>query len=164
MSATVAERVRSLPCIAVNDAFRLAPWARALVAGDRAWWKHTPDALAFAGDKWCATDCPGTRKIAPTLGSHINSGLHGLERAVRHYGATRVLLCGVDLCGKHFFGDHALPLKNPEAARFQLFRAQFETYARTIRGRVEVVNCSPISTLECFPKVALEEALECATA
>jgi hypothetical protein len=96
------------------------------------------------------------------VGTHSNSGLRALDLAIRHYGAKRVLLLGVDLVGKHYHDDHALPLKNPDAERFALFRAQFTSYAARVPHYVEVLNCSAISTLTCFPKCALSEALELA--
>lgn len=44
------ERVKGrFHVIAVSDAFRLAPWADALVSADAAWWKAHPDAKDFAG-------------------------------------------------------------------------------------------------------------------
>lgn len=75
-----------------------------------------------------------------------------------------MLLIGVDLGGKHCHPDHPEPLGNPNEDRFALFRRQFEKYAAAhIPAGVEVLNCSPVSTLECFPKVSLDEAL-CVTA
>jgi len=71
-----------------------------------------------------------------------------------------VLLLGVDLAGAHYHPDHPPPLKNPDAARFTLFRAQFAAYAAQLAHTVEVINCSPSSTLECFPRCTLDEALE----
>jgi hypothetical protein len=37
--------------IAINDAFRLAPWADVLYACDWQWWKANPEAYDFAGLK-----------------------------------------------------------------------------------------------------------------
>jgi hypothetical protein len=165
-SPALYARVRHLSCIAVNNAYLDAPWARALVANDAAWWRVHPEARAFPGEKWC-----GNRNVAglkwmpssPGVGTHSNSGLRALDLAIRHYGAKRVLLLGVDLAGAHYHADHPPPLKNPDAVRFALFRGQFADYARQARD-IEVLNCSPISTLECFPKCTLEDALEVATA
>lgn len=156
ISRELVARVRHLPCIAVNDAYTLAPWAFALVGGDAAWWRAHPEAFAFAGDRWCASPYPGTQTLR-ALPPHTNSGLHALDRAIR-YGARQVLLLGVDLCGKHFFGDHVAPLKNADAVRFELFRKQFAAYP--VPKGVDVVNCSPSSSLHCFPKCTLDEALE----
>jgi hypothetical protein len=159
-------RVRELPCIAVNNAYLDAPWARALVANDATWWRNHPQARTFAGEKWCGDQTVKYVQWMPpkgVCGTHSNSGLRALDLAIRHYGATRVLLLGVDLCGTHYHGDHPLPMQNPDADRFALFRRQFETYARGLPDSITVLNCSPVSTLECFPKCSLDQALEVAT-
>jgi hypothetical protein len=159
-------RVRHLPCIAVNNAYVDAPWARALVANDAAWWGVHPEARAFPGEKWCGNrHVAGLKWMAPAAGcgTHSNSGLRALDLAIRHYGAKRVLLLGVDLVGAHYHPDHPAPLKNPDAVRFALFRGQFADYARQVRD-IEVLTCSSISTLDCFPKCTLDAALEVATA
>jgi hypothetical protein len=166
MSPALMLHVKHLPCIAVNNAYRDAPWARALVGNDAAWWREYPDALAFAGEKWCGNKYTrGTYWLPPTewTGTHSNSALCALDLAIRQYCASRVLLLGVDLIGRHYHADHPSPLKNPDAARFTLFRQQFAAYALQLPDDVEVLNCSPISTLECFPKCTLDQALEVAT-
>lgn len=168
MSSEIATRVRHLSCIAVNNAYELAPWAKALVGGDAAWWKQKPEAQTFQGDKWCSTTAVdkhhrkylNVRRLPKhfALGSQTNSGLLALNCAITVYGAKRVLLFGIDLVGKHYHADHPKPLGNPDENRFQLFRAQFADYAQLIKG-IEVLNCSPISTITCFPKCTIEEAL-----
>jgi hypothetical protein len=159
----VVARVRDLPCVAVNNAYLLVPWARALVANDAGWWRQYPEAKSFPGDRWCGSEIRDTqwmRKGERGLSTHTNSGLRGLDVAVSVYGAKLVLLIGVDMVGKHFHGDHPRPLSNPDAARFAFFRKQFNKYAKEALPRdVKVLNCSPISTLECFPKVSIDEAL-----
>lgn len=155
------ERVRELPCIAVNNAYELAPWARALCANDAAWWRMHPQARTFAGDRWCGSKVAGLRWMPPArlCSTHSNSGLRALDLALHHYGARRVILLGVDMTGAHYHPDHPAPLGNPNAIRFALFRIQFGNYAKQLRN-VEVLNCSPITALDCFRKCTLDEALE----
>lgn len=161
-----ADRVRDLPCVAVSDGFKLVPWARALVACDSNWWRETPGAKQFPGERWCANGAPGVPRIYspnPCICTQTNSGLLGLDYAVRK-GATRVLLLGIDMHGTHFFGPHnSKRMRNTTPARFEFFREQFAAYVREMPTGVAVVNCSPISALTCFPKMTLDEAL-CATA
>lgn len=161
LTPAAVARVRHLPCIAVNNAWELAPWAQALCANDAAWWRVHPEARAFAGDQWCGSKVDGIQWMKPArhCSTHSNSGLRALDLAIHHYGATQVLLLGVDLAGPHYHPAHPAPLGNPNAVRFALFRNQFDNYAKHVRG-VEVVNCSPISTLDTFPKCSLDEALE----
>lgn len=157
----VVAKVRHLPCVAVNDAFRIAPWAHALVACDDKWWKANPDALEFIGEKWSSTpvrfsDAVG-RMRGPGIQANTNSGLLGLYYAVGQ-GAGRVLLLGVDMKGSHYFGPH-LNRPNTEPHRFAIFMEQFRDATKRI-GDCEVINCNPDSALEVFPRMKLEEALE----
>jgi len=162
VSPALMQRVRHLPCLAVNNAWVDAPWSRALVANDAAWWRLHPQALQFAGDKWCSSKVAGVGWLPPRrlCSSASNSGLRALDLAIHHYGATRVLLLGIDLTGPHYHPDHPAPLGNPTAARFALFHTQFANYAREHLRGVEVLNCSPVSTLSCFPKCSLTDALQ----
>jgi hypothetical protein len=164
-TAEIVERVRDLPCIAVNNAYLLAPWARAIVANDAAWWRQHPEATAFAGDRWCGSDIRAAQWMRPARGlmQGTNSGLRALDVAVFTYVAKRVLLIGVDLVGRHFHGEHKPPLGNPDAVKFALFRTQFKRYAKEHLAGVEVLNCSRVSTLDCFRKASIDEAL-CAPA
>jgi len=160
----VVSRVRHLPCVAVNDAFRIAPWARVLVAADEAWIRKNPDAIEFAGEKWCNNETRGTFPRLPkreAIYTNTNSGLLGLVFAMDR-GAERILLLGVDMKGTHYFGRYRNGLVNSpdEPGRFEFFIKQFRDFAPRIRKGVEVINCNPDSALDVFPKMTLDEALE----
>lgn len=154
----VVAKVRHLPTVAVSDAFRIAPWARAVVACDGNWWRKNPDALAFQGEKCCANgDAKGvSRMVGAGIYTNTNSGLLGLHYAVWK-GATRVLLLGIDMRGTHYFGPHK-SLPNPTPERFALFIEQFRDASKRI-GNCEVINCNPDSALDVFPRMTLDEAL-----
>ena len=163
MSQAIADQTYGRCCVvAVSDSWRLAPWADALVSTDAAWWKSHPDAVAkFAGKRFGLMPSfrPVTGVERLTIATtHTNSGLFGAMVAVL-LGAKRVLLCGVDLnCpGEHFFGRHPAPLKPTTAARMEEFKRQFIRYQP--RG-VEIINCSPSSALECYPKGELSSWLK----
>lgn len=154
LTAEQVEKVRGLRTIAVSDAYKLAPWAEALVSVDKAWWlHHQPE---FAGKRYSLMPVPGmeTERITG-MTADTNSGLRGIERAVLE-GATRVLLLGFDLGGTHFFGPHPDRLKNTPPHRFEVFKKQFAGYQP--RG-VQIINCTPGSALKCYPAMTLEEAL-----
>lgn len=162
VSQAVADRVRHLPTVAVSDGFRLAPWAVALVAADRGWWMETKDAHTFPGERWCPDPHPQpyAQRILPLRGisTSTNSGLLGLDYWVRR-GAKRILLLGIDMHGTHFFGKHE-KLQNTSPGRFDIFKWQFHVYAEErLPKDVEVINCSPISALDVFPKMSLDDAL-----
>jgi hypothetical protein len=146
-SREVVEKVRGCGIVVVvNDIFRWAPWADALVANDRSWWHANPDALEFKGRKFCGQRQPGTEAIRPTLhfpgGS--NSGLQGMRVAWQHFGATRILLCFFDMHGTTQSGR----------TNFKGFRKQFARWPGC-----EVINCTPGSALKRFPFMDLDEAL-----
>jgi hypothetical protein len=145
--------------VAVSNAYRLAPWADAMVSCDASWWKNNREALDFEGRKFTiAPDWQGFPDLErfPGITSGTNSGLLGLMVAVK-LGATRILMLGFDMHGTHFFGAHPLPLRNPSRDRFEVFKRQFGKYQP--RG-VEILNCTPDSHLMAYPKMDLAAALE----
>lgn len=160
MSQAVADQVKGkCKVVAVSDAWRLAPWADALASTDSGWWKAHPEAANFEGLKFGAM--PSFRSVPKverlSIVTHTNSGLLGLMVAV-NLGAKRVLLCGVDLNqpGEHFFGRHLMPLKATTPQRMEVFKQQFRNYRP--RG-IEIINCSPSSDLDCYPRGTLEDCL-----
>jgi hypothetical protein len=164
------------PAIAVSDAFRLAPWADILYSCDAAWWLHPKnvDALKFGGTKVTLDDSlalpqvkllrnSGTEGFDPNpecLRTGNNSGYQALEIPV-HAGARKILLCGFDMHGTHFFGEHPDGLRNTDPTVFQrAFIPQFEKLAPILAGMgVDVVNCNPNSALKCFRFGNLEDEL-----
>lgn len=139
--------------VVVSDAYKLAPWADALVSQDRAWWKHHPEALEFAGRKFIGVPPDTIRGVEQAdrtgiITSGTNSGLLGCHVAVSVFGATRLLLLGMDMQGSHFFGPHPAPLKNTKPERFKVMCEQFKRWQH--KG-VEVINCNRSSALTCFP-------------
>lgn len=140
--------------IVVNDAWKLAPDAEALCANDAAWWnENLKNGLgAFQGRRFCTRDVRGVEKVRCELGIETgsNSALLGLHVAIKVFGATRIVLYGVDMHGTHYFGRHKT-LPNTAPHRFEIFKRQFAEYAKRIPKGIEVLNASPISTLACFP-------------
>lgn len=152
MSQAVADSVRGrCRAVVVSDAWRLAPWADALVSGDAAWWRAHPDALTFAGRRFAAVEVPGVEIVPGQSG--INSGLIAVKVAFTYLKARTVRLYGFDMHGDHFFGRHPEPLNNPGERQFMNFRNQFARY----RAPGRIINCTPGSALTCFP-FELEEA------
>lgn len=144
------QAVRHLPCVAVSNAYLKAPWAVALASADKRWWVHyQPE---FEGPKYSVAVVSGTEQVKLVSGS--NSGLLGMEVAVM-LGATSLLLLGFDMHGTHFFGKHPTPLKNTEPHRFEQFKRQIAGFRK-----VPVINCTPNSALDCFPKMDLQCALK----
>jgi hypothetical protein len=156
MSQEIADAVRwKCKVVAVADCYRLAPWADALVAHDRNWWREYPDALHFAGRKFCGWECDGTELLSfdVRLGTGLNSGLQG-ARVAAMLGASRILLLGFDMHGAHFFGEHPAALPKTTPSRMQEHIRQFDRW----RGP-ELVNCTAGSALTQFRMSTLEQEL-----
>ena len=173
MSLTVAHQVRlaGIPAIAVNDTYQLAPWANMLYAADEAWWARHPGALDFRGLKVSVGTIKGVLHIEQSsvvagfdpnpdrICTGSNSGYQALHIAV-HAGAKRILLCGFDMRGDHWFGRHPRELANTNEVLFARFRRNFGILAPILVKRgIEVVNCTPGSALTCFQTMGLGDAL-----
>lgn len=151
-----AHEVGRCKAVAVSNAYQLAPWADAMVANDMKWWRQHPEALKFAGRKYCGADIKGTERLPPVpmFPSGTNSGLQGMRVALI-LRATRIILLGLDMRGTHYFGRHPSPLKNPSPADFQRMLVQFTRW----KSNAEVINCSPGSALTCFKTATLADVL-----
>lgn len=178
MSQETADYIRDkCRVIAINDNYRLAPWADILYAADHPWWRvHHGNTKAFMGRKvtigtgiefsdvyYLENGGYGGFDIRPT---HVRTGKNSGYQAIHvamHLGAKRVLLCGFDMReidGKrHWFGDHPKGLNKEQP--FGLWLSLFNMLVSHANARgVEIVNCTPKSALHCFKKQRLEEALE----
>lgn len=142
--------------IAVSNAYQLTPWADALVSHDKNWWENHRDAEKFAGRKFAGSQIHGIERLDTTacFPSGCNSGLQAMRVAHEKFGATHIVLLGVDMRGTHYFGPHPHPLRNTTDKRFQAHIAQFSKW----RG-CPVTNCSPGSALTQFPMKDLDEVL-----
>ena len=182
LTAQVAEQCVGQHVVAVNDAYRLLPWAEVLYACDPDWWDVHHGCPGFAGEKWSSHD-PGNNNdklaIATRYGLRLVGGRDGegfsLDPSVINYGsnsgfqainlailmgAKRILLVGFDMHTRgprHFFGDHPEPLSN--YMKFETLVPFFSRAAKLLPPSIEIVNCTPGSALDCFPMMALEEAL-----
>lgn len=169
MSQEVANRVKaaSIPTIAINNTALLAPWSEIFYACDYSFWiYHASWALNHAGLKvTCDDSVPfeqvmclrntGTSGFDSDPGcirTGNNSGYQSLHLAI-HAGAKRILLCGYDMKGDHWFGKHPPQLADADAnVHRNMFIPEFEKLAPQIPWLgVEVINCTPGSALRCFP-------------
>lgn len=104
-----------------------------------------------------ATTPHAERVRVDALGAVVNSGVLGLECAVRA-GAKRILLLGADMHGSHFFGPYTNGLRNTAPHQRAQHMKQYAAWASLNRG-VEVLNCTAGSALCCFPLADLDESL-----
>ena len=94
------------------------------------------------------------------IGGGRNSGFQALNLVVQ-FGASRVILAGYDMKGQHYYGRNRWPRAgNPTDDAMKNWAAIMGRSAPVLeRMGVSVVNVSPDSALECFPKMTLQEAL-----
>lgn len=173
-----------VPVIAINDAHRLAPWSDVLYSSDRTWWKYYEGVPSFAGVRIgigsAAGKCNRFHGLATEIAVMRNTGLEGLEldptglRTARnsgysainlavHFGAARILLLGYNMGFRngraHWFGDHPTSLSQNESL-FATHRQSFEQLIEPLRSLgVEVINCTPETSLNTFPVRPLREVL-----
>jgi hypothetical protein len=167
-------RGRVTATIAVNMAYKLAPWADVLYGCDGSkFWKWQKGVPSFHGLKYAMTrnaygiptlrnaGDPGLSLDPAALCTGQNSAYQSVGIA-RHFGAKRIILLGVDMKRgpkgqKHFQGgDHQDGSQPP----FRLCLSLWATIVAPLQAQgIEVINCTPNSALTVFPCRALREAL-----
>lgn len=162
--------------VAINAAYKLAPWAFALYCADKKFIDWEDGCPSFKGMKFSieshdTTTRPGWQVLRNTgfeglatepnaLRTGFNGGYQALNLAM-HLGAKRCLLLGYDMQGDasgrcHWHAEHPDGKVSPYAQ----FIAAFDTIVQPLKDAgVEVINCTPVSALTCFPFMSLREAL-----
>lgn len=162
----------------VNDCHRLAPWADDLYACDLKWWDYHAGVPQFTGRKWTINKDAalkyGLNYVAPGRSSDVfimhesklalgsNSGYQVINLAAQH-GAKRIILLGYDMkktaAGKvHWFGDHPEAIKME--SRYSAWCLNYDRLAPAIaRHKIEVINCTRDSALNCFSKKILQDII-----
>jgi hypothetical protein len=158
--------------IAVNDAYRWAPWADVLYACDQKWWRWHKGAPDFLGLKYTLqpeaaafhrvqvlrqTGTDGLDLNPTGLRTGKNSGYQAINLAV-HLGARRIVLLGYDMRGDKTSGDHCFG-RHPDGSRppFALCLPKFKTLVAPLAAAgVEVINCTRVTALMAFPRQPLE--------
>lgn len=180
LTAAQVNRTRGqhLRTIAVNDSYKLAPWADLLYFCDPVWWSWHRAALKGCEDRIVRLESPehdggdprirviknygedGLVEARDGVMNGRNSGYQALHMAV-HLGATRILLLGYDCKRgpngqKHWFGEHPNNSHQPVRDWTRLFNAVAPLLEQ--RG-IEVINCSPDTALQCFKREPIESLL-----
>lgn len=175
MNRADADAVRHLPRIAINLTARLAPDAL-LYGSDSPFWAAYPDLMELPGEKVCVEQRVGMYpNVPPGVKVLRNLGLEGLSNGGGIYvgdnsgyaainlaaaaGAKRILLLGMDMTGGHWHGPHKT-LGNPTPGQFEKWRRRMDRLAVWLmEAGIEVINCSPVSAIECFKRRPLSECL-----
>ncbi len=161
--------------IAVNDAYRMTPWADAIYACDDRWVTWHKGVPEFQGLKYSMTvtkkwaewrrmrndGLEGLCLSPDGLRTGRNSGYQAINLAV-HLGAKRIVLLGYDMSRdkngrSHFFGEHP---RRATPSPYHSFVKCFDSLVKPLaKLGVEVVNCSRRTDLKVFPRMELAEAL-----
>jgi hypothetical protein len=166
--------------IAINDAFRFAPWADCLYFCDQRWWdKRSLDVRASFTGKYLVTlenRIYGVKRIRNTgeLGMETdpaglrhghNSGYQCINLAV-HFGVSRIVLYGYDM-RVHGNQTHAIEgVRQQNATDFdRLLRDKmlpaFDSLVQPLaNANAQVLNATPGSRLRCWPIVDLRTAID----
>lgn len=168
--------------IGVNNAYVLGPWIDCLFFGDCSWYLvHRPEIAKWPnlkvtccprfgnkpqnkceGIKFLAKDSERRQGISLNPGKvswNSNSGAAAINLAV-HFGVKRILLLGFDMVGMgkghHWHKGHGAKKAPPYPRHLKGF-PQIAEDAKNIG--IEILNVSPNSVIESFPRVCLKDVL-----
>lgn len=127
---------------------------------DRVWWGAYREEVSLNFPGRCCTpvrNITGTERV-DSFGTQ-NSGAGAIALAIS-YGAQRVILLGYD-CQRtdgraHWHVDHPAGLGN--AGSVDKWPNQFRLLASRF-PKIEIVNCTRDTALDCFPRRLLEDFL-----
>lgn len=153
-----------LPVIAVNSTWRAVPDCTHIYAGDLRWWDVNTPLLPEGPERWScclrAHTRYGVNQFPTNTSDTFNSGQRGILLA--HWlGATTIILLGFDCSiqnGSHWHGDHS-GLDNPTAANIKRWHGEFGRVAQQLHGKANIINSSRETSLRCFRRMPLQEAL-----
>lgn len=184
LTQAIADQCGGQRIVAVNDAYRLFPFADVLYACDAGWYDLHAGCRDFRGERWTSHSLsPKNDKtmVADRLGLRVIEGRDGIgfsrDPAHVHYannsgfqavnlallwGADPVVLVGFDMRAidkrTHFFGNHKAPLR--DGGQYGKWAANFAKAAEMLwHPRPTIINATPGSALTCFPIMSLAEAL-----
>ena len=173
--------------IAINDGYKLAPWADILYACDNQWWRWHNGAPDFKG--WKITHEQVVRYESMLEGKDVpdpipydldyivsngelgfdnkqdrikhggNGGYQALQIALK-LGASKIILVGYDMhakSGKSHWFGEH-PNGNQGSGRYKRWIECYEDLADRINHN-HIYNCTPDSALECFQKEGLKDVL-----
>lgn len=167
--------VKSMNCtvIAVNDCWKMAPWADFLYACDARWWDFNNGVPQFSGNKISLEKTKykdvlsmkqgerlGLSYEWPILCTGYNSGYQAVNLAIL-LGAKKVILLGYDMKykngKKHWFGDHK-ELQNPIENKLRKWAKYFKSIKDNLKNGEIIINCTRETAIDCFPIISLKEA------
>lgn len=168
--------------IAVNNSWRLAPWADVLYGCDFSWWRKQNGVPGFKGikvsqDRKCPRMYPEIKTVncvrgyetsgkmvaqRGSIGWGGNGGFQAVNLGIQ-FGSKKIVLVGFDMRidkGLHWHGKHEDGLHNPHNGQVERWRKALDAAKPSLDAAgVRVINCSQVSALIAYPKMKFEDAL-----
>jgi len=168
------ERLKDKYVIAVNRSYQKIPWAQIVYFTDKRFFGWFPDLISHKGLKisggkvghpdiinYRFTGAGGIDLNSGCLRHGNNSGYAAINLAIQ-FGAKIVILLGFDMEIKetsHWHEGYSITTR-PHA--YDKMIPHFDSLAEQAKKLgVTILNASPESRLEAFPKITLEQALLC---
>lgn len=180
----MVDSLKGKPTIAVNMSYRNAPWASVLFYADRRWWdreyaERLKELMSFEGlivttdttehsrllhlKRVVPTTAKNGMATAPDTISMERTSLQGAMNLCYHFGAKRIVLLGADNRdapnGRIHHHDEYPWVRHNESWDIKSEQMGYGAAALQRLG-VEVINCSPVSTLKYWPIRALADVLK----
>src|SRR5262245_45630751 len=181
---SLKDRIRT---VAINESHQLAPWADVLYSCDRLWWEMRHAAVKdFKGlkvtqDPQAAMSWPELKRIRlrdsrpgqyiqhllldewGVVGSGQGSGFQ-VVNWMAQLSVKGMALLGFDGCmidnRLHWHGRHEGRLNNPNQSTFLGWKQWMENAAPKLRELgIDMINCSMVSTIGCFPRLSVADTL-----
>lgn len=175
--------LKKVRVMAIKKSFELVPFADVVYGCDAPWWISVQGLPKFNGLKLAWEDRAigqqyGIKKVkipdikcdkilldeTGTVGAGGNSGFQAINLVIQ-FGAKRILLVGFDANGtygnEHWYGRNtAWQMNNPDEYNYIRWRKALEGVAAHIADLgVEIINTSRDSSIKCFQKMSIEDAL-----
>jgi hypothetical protein len=175
-----------LRVVVINESHQLAPWADVLYSCDHLWWamRHFMwkdfKGLKVTPDPGAVLQFPELKKINlrnwhnpvrhflmdewGEVGSGQGSGFQ-VVNWLAQVAVKGMALLGYDGCTidnkLHWHGRHEGRLNNPNQSTFLGWKQWMENAAPKLQElNIEMVNCSMVSTIGCFPRHSVEDILK----
>lgn len=162
--------------IAINESYRMCPWADVLYACDLTWWNYRKGVKEFDGKKY-TIDYLASQKFnlihVPSqrcdfiIGEKYisvgrNSGYQALSIAA-NMGFKEIILLGFDYgfgLKTHWHGDHPQGMHHNHID-FDGWNAEMEKAASKLKeASIRVINCSRETSIKCFERMSVFDIIE----
>lgn len=170
-----------LRVVTINESWQLAPWADALYSCDAKWWRLRKNewknfqGLKITADEIAIREFPELKKIYFKASNPGNYVRHFIMEKYGEVGTGQgsgfqvinwlaqlevkgIAMLGYDGCiidnRVHWHGSHPAELNNPDNSTFIAWKRWLENAAPQLGALgIEVINCSMLSTIGCFPRI-----------